>query len=146
MMHYDGSFVVAANRTKAFEFATDPSRVGTVFPEVSDIVVQDAEHFALRAKVGIASVKGAMDVKCTIVEKVPLTSVKLKLLASGLSSGVEMESMFSFEDTSGGGTLVHWTADAVVAGLIASLGSRLTDSVAKKYIHGIIESLKRELS
>jgi len=145
-MHYDGSFVVAANRTKAYEFAIDPSRVSTIFPDVSDVVVQDAEHFALRARIGISSIKGAMDVKCTVVEKVPLTSVKLKLLASGLSSGVEMGSTFSFEDTSGGGTLVRWTADAVVVGLIASLGSRLTDSVAKKYIHNIIESLKRELS
>ena len=145
-MHYDGSFVVAADRTKAYGFATDPSRVATIFPDVSDVVVQDAEHFTLRAKVGISSIRGAMDVKCTVVEKVPLTSVKLKLLASGLSSGVEMESTFSFEDASGGGTLVRWTADVVVAGLIASMGSRLTDSIAKKYIHNIIESLKRELS
>jgi len=145
-MHYDGSFVVAANRTKVYEFATDPSRVATIFPDVSDVVVQDAEHFALRAKVGISSIKGAMDVKCMVVEKVPLASVKLKLMASGLSSGVEMESTFSFEDISSGGTLVRWTADAVVAGLIASMGSRLTDSVAKKYIQNIVDSLKRELS
>jgi len=145
-MHYDGSFVVAANRTKAYEFATDPSSVATIFPDVSDVLVQDAEHFSLRAKVGIASIKGTMDVKCTVVEKVPLASVKLRLLASGLSSGVQMESTFSFEDASGGGTLVRWTADAVVAGLIAGLGSRLTDSIAKKYLHDIIESLKRELS
>jgi len=145
-MHYEGSFTVAASRKAAYEFATDPSRVATVFPDVSEVVVQDAEHFALRAKVGISAIKGAMDVKCTVVEKVPLTSVKLKLLASGLSSGVEMQSTFTFEDATGGGTLVHWAADAVVAGLIAGLGSRLTDSVAKKYIHDIIESLKRELS
>jgi uncharacterized protein len=145
-MHYDGSFVVAAGRKETYEFATDPSRVATIFPDVSDVVVQDAEHFALRAKVGISSIKGTMDVKCTVVEKVPFTSVKLKLLASGLGSGVEMESTFSFEDASGGGTLVRWTADAIVAGLMASLGSRLTDSVAKKYIQNIIDSLKRELS
>jgi len=145
-MHYDGSFVVAANRTKAYEFATDPSRVATIFPDISEVIVQDDEHFSLKAKVGVAAIKGSMDVKCAVVEKVPLTSVRLKLLASGLSSGVQMESTFSFEDASGDGTLVRWTADAVVAGLIAGLGSRLTDSIAKKYLHDIIESLKRELS
>ena len=145
-MHYEGSFMVGTNRTETYEFATDPSRVATIFPDVSDVVVQDAEHFSLRAKVGIAAIKGTMDVKCTVAEKVPLTSVRLKLLASGLGSGVDMGSTFSFEDASGGGTLVRWTVDADIAGLIAGLGSRLTDSVAKKYIHDIIESLKRELS
>ena len=145
-MHYDGSFVVAANRTKAYEFAIDPSRVARIFPDVSDVVVQDAEHFALRAKVGISSIKGVMDVRCTIVEKVPSTSVKLKLRANGLSSAVEMESGFSFEDAKGGGTLVNWTADAKVAGLIARLGSRLMDSVAAKYLDQTVEALKRDLS
>lgn len=145
-MHYEGSFVVTANRAGAYAFATDPSKVATIFPDVSDVIIQDAERFTLRAKVGVSSIKGAMDVKCTFVEKVPLTSVKLKLMASGLGSGVEIESAFSFDDASGGGTLVHWAADAIVAGLIASLGSRLTDSVAKKYIRGIIESLERSLS
>jgi len=145
-MHYDGSFVVASGVTEAYEFATDPARVAVIFPDVSDIVVKDAEHFTLRTKVGISQIKGVMDVKCTIIRKIPRTSVKLKLSASGLNSAVDMESAFSFEDAGGGRTLVKWAVDVVVAGLISSLGSRLTESVAKKYISQVIESIGRELS
>ena len=145
-MHFDGSFVVASDRAKVYDFATDPSKVATVFPDVSEVRVNDAEHFLLKAKVGVSTIKGVMDVKCTVIEKIPLTSVKLKLLASGLSSAVEMETTFSLEEVSRAGTRVKWTADAVVAGLIARMGSRLMDAVAKKYIQQIIESLERELS
>lgn len=146
VMHYDGSFEVVSARARVYEFATDPSKVATIFPDVSDVKIDDAEHFTLKAKVGISSIKGVMNVKCTIVEKVPSTSVKLKLRASGLSSAVEMESGFSFEDAKGGGTLVRWTADAKVAGLIARVGSRLTDSIAAKYLDQTVEALKRNLS
>jgi carbon monoxide dehydrogenase subunit G len=145
-MHYDGSFEVVSARAEVYEFATDPSKVAMIFPDVLDVKVDDAEHFTLKAKVGISSIKGVMDVKCAIVEKVPSTSVKLKLRASGLSSAVEMESGFSFEDAKGGGTLVKWTADAKVAGLIARVGSRLTDSIAAKYLDQTVEALKRSLS
>jgi len=145
-MHYDGSFVVTSSREKAYEFATDPVKVSTIFPDVSDVVVEDAEHFTLRTKVGISSIKGVMDVRCTIIQKIPRTTVKLRLLARGLNSAVDLESAFSFEDESGGGTRVKWGVDVVVAGLISSLGSRLTDSVAKKYISQVIESIGRELS
>jgi len=146
VMHYGGSFEVASARARVYEFATDPSKVATIFPDVLDVKIDDADHFTLKAKVGISSIKGVMDVKCAIVEKVPSTSVKLKLRASGLSSAVDMESGFSFEDAKGGGTLVRWTADAKVAGLIARMGSRLTDSIAVKYLDQTVEALKRSLS
>jgi carbon monoxide dehydrogenase subunit G len=144
-MHYDGSFEVVSARARVYEFATDPSKIATIFPDVLDVKVDGAERFTMKAKVGISSIKGVMAVKCTIVEKVPFTSVKLKLRASGLSSAVEMESGFSLEDAKGGGTLVKWTADAKVAGLIARMGSRLTDSIARKYLDQTVEALKRDL-
>jgi carbon monoxide dehydrogenase subunit G len=145
-MHYDGSFEVASDRARAYEFATDPSKIVTIFPDVQDVRIDDAEHFTFKAKVGISSIRGMMDVKCTVTEKNPSTSVKLKVSASGLGSAVEMESGFSFEAAKSGGTLVKWTADARVAGLMARIGSRLMDSVAAKYVNQIVEALKRELS
>jgi hypothetical protein len=145
-MHYGGVFEAALNRTKVYEFATDPSRMTAIFPEVQEARIVDSEHFALKAKVGISAIKGIMDVRCTIAEKIPPRWVKLKISATGLSSAVDMETGFSLEDRENGGTLVTWTADANVAGMIARVGSRLLDSVAQKYINQIVEALKRDLS
>ena len=145
-MHYNGSFEVVSNRTKVYQFATDPSKITTIFPDVLDVKIDDAEHFTMKAKVGVSFIKGIMDVKCTVAEKTPPRSVKLKISASGLNSAVEMESNFSLEDTKSGGTLVRWTADAMVAGLMVRVGSRLMDSVAAKYINQIVDALKLNLS
>ncbi|MGH9919621.1 MAG: CoxG family protein [Nitrososphaerales archaeon] len=145
-MHYDGFFEVVSSRNKVYEFATDPSKITTIFPDVEDVKIDDEEHFTLKAKVGISFIKGLMDVKCSIAEKIPSTSVRLNIAANGLSSSVEMGVGFSLQDTQSGGTLVKWSADAKIAGMMVRLGSRLIDSVAEKYINQIVESLKQELS
>jgi carbon monoxide dehydrogenase subunit G len=43
-------------------------------------------------------------------------------------------------------TVVKWAADAKISGLMASVGSRLIDAAAQKYVTQIIGSLKEKLS
>jgi carbon monoxide dehydrogenase subunit G len=144
-LHYEGAFQVASDRVKVYEFATDPARITTVFPDVSDVSVKDPEHFTMKARVGLSFIKGMMDVRCTIPEKALFESVKLKVSASGIGSAVEMETVFRLEDAPGGGTVVRWTADAQVAGLMARVGSRLMDSAAENYVNQIVGALKLKL-
>ncbi len=145
-MHYDGSFDVPAKKEKVYEFVTDPAKITSIFPDVQDIKVVDPNTFTLKAKVGISFIKGMMDVKLNIVERNPPTFAKMKAKGTGLSSSVELENTFTMEDTPTGGTLVKWAADAKVAGLMASVGSRLMEAAAEKYVAEIIGSLKQKLS
>jgi len=145
-MNYNGTFEVKSSRDQVYAFAIDPVKVTTIFPDVQDVKVIDANNFSLKARVGIGFVKGMMDIKCVIAEKKPSAYVKLKANGIGLSSAVELESSFTLEDAPNGGTLVRWTAEAKISGLIARVGSRIMDSVASKYINQIIESLKEKLS
>jgi uncharacterized protein len=145
-MHYDGSFEVSASKEACYAFATDPAKITTIFPDVEDVKVIDSNTFELKTKIGISFIKGTMDVKGSIAEKIPSKFVKLKAKANGLSSSIDLESGFSMEDRTGGGTVVKWTADAVMGGLVARVGSRLVDSAAHKYIEQIIATLKEKLS
>ena len=145
-MHYDGSFEVPAKKDKVYEFVTDPAKITSIFPDVQDIKVVDPNTFTLKAKVGISFIKGMMDVKLNIVERNPPSVVKMKAKGNGLSSSVELENTFTMEDARAGGTVVKWTADAKVAGLMASVGSRLMEAAAEKYVVEIIGSLKQKLS
>ena len=146
-MHYDGTFEVPAKKEKVYDFVTDPAKITSIFPDVQDIKVIDQNTFTLKAKVGISFMKGMMDVKLSIVERNPPTFAKMKAKGNGLSSAVELENTFTMEDApSGPGTVVKWAADAKVAGLMASVGSRLIDAVAEKYVAEIIGSLKQKLS
>ena len=146
-MHYDGSFEVPADRKTVYDFVTDPNKVTSIFPDVQDVKVVDANNFSLKAKVGISFVRGMMDVKMTITERTPPNSIKMHAKGNGLGSSVELDNSFTLEDpASGKGTLVKWSADAKVAGLMASVGSRLMDAAAQKYVSDIIGSLKQKLS
>lgn len=146
-MHYDGSFEVPVPKQKVYDFVTDPSKVTSIFPDVQDVKMIDADTFSLKAKVGISFMKGMMDVKMTIVDRKPPGFAKMKAKGNGISSSVELENTFTMEDATGGaGTLVKWAADAKIGGLMASVGSRLIDAAAQKYVADIIGSLKEKLS
>jgi len=146
-MHYDGDFVVPASKQKVYDFVVDPAKITSIFPDVQDVKVIDKDNFTLKAKVGISFIRGMMDVKMTVVERNPPSFARMRAKGSGLSSSVELENKFNIEDAPGGaGTRVKWAADAKIAGLMASVGSRLMDAAAQKYVSEIIESLKEKLS
>ncbi len=145
-MHYEGSFDVAAPKEKVYDFVTDPEKVTSIFPDVQSVKVIDATNFALKAKVGMSFIKGVMDVKLSLVENKRPTFTKLKARGTGLNSSVDLESTFTLEDGAGGGTRVKWSAEAKISGMMASVGSRLIDSAADKYVKQIIGSLEKKLS
>ena len=146
-MHYDGSFEVPVPKQKVYDFVMDPAKITSIFPDVQDVKVIDENNFTLKAKVGISFIKGMMDVKMNIAERTPPTFARMKAKGNGLSSSVELDNSFAIEDAPGGsGTVVKWAADAKIAGLMASVGSRLIDAAAQKYVAEIIGSLKEKLS
>jgi uncharacterized protein len=146
-MHYDGSFEVPVQKQKVYDFVMDPAKITSIFPDVQDVKVIDENNFSLKAKVGISFIRGMMDVKMSIVERKPPTFASMKAKGNGMSSSVELENTFTMEDAPGGsGTVVRWAADAKISGLMASVGSRLIDAAAQKYVAEIIGSLKEKLS
>jgi carbon monoxide dehydrogenase subunit G len=145
-MHYEGTFEVSASKEKVFSFLIDPKKVTTIFPDVENVKIIDENNFTLKAKVGISFIKGTLDVKLSLAEKIKPTFAKLKARGTGISSSVDLESSFNLEDAKGGGTLVRWAADAKVSGLMASVGSRLMDTASEKYVKQIVGSMQKKLS
>ena len=146
-MHYDGSFEVPVPKQKVYDFVMDPAKITSIFPDVQDVKIIDENNFTLKARIGISFIRGMMDVKMSIVERRPPSFAKMKAKGNGLSSSVDLENSFTIEDAPGGtGTVVKWDADAKIAGLMASVGSRLIDAAAQKYVAQIIGSLKEKLS
>ena len=146
-MHYDGSFEVPVSKEKVYDFVMNPSKITSIFPDVQDLKIIGEDNFSLKAKVGISFIRGMMDVKMTIVERNPPTFAKMRAKGNGLSSSVELDNTFTMEDSqNGSGTVVKWGADAKIGGLMASVGSRLIDAAAQKYVAEIIGSLKEKLS
>lgn len=145
-MHYEGAFDVAATKESVYDFVNDPTRVTKIFPDVQSVKVLDEHNFQIKAKVGMSFIKGTMDVKVTLLDQKRPTYSRLRARGTGLNSAVDLDSTFTLEDTPSGGTHVKWAADAKISGMMASVGSRLIDSQADKYVKQIIGSLEKSLS
>lgn len=145
-MHYEGSFVVASKRDDVFDFVVDPARVTTIFPDVQDIRVIDETRASLKAKVGIAFIRGTLDVKLAIMEKSRPTFTRVVAQGTGMNSSVDLTGTFTLEDAEDGGTRLKWTVDATISGLMVGVGARLIDTAAYRYMKQIIDNLQSKLS
>jgi carbon monoxide dehydrogenase subunit G len=141
-MHLEGAFGVEADRKAVFEFLTDPRRVSRHIPDVRDVEVHDADHFTIKAMVGISHIKGPMAMKLTITERRPPVSTTMTGKGSGLASVVDMVTSFTLE-TSDGGTIVKWRGDVNVAGKLAAFSPQgLLDRMARQNVEKFIEGIR----
>jgi len=68
-MHLQGEFTVAAPQADVYAFLADPAKVSRHMPDVTDAVIDDADHFTVTARVGVSHIKGTMVVKLEIRER-----------------------------------------------------------------------------
>ena len=53
-MHLDGTFTVNRAQTDVYAFLTDPATVSQHMPDVKNVIIDDADHFTVTARVGIS--------------------------------------------------------------------------------------------
>ncbi len=143
-MTFQGTVTINAPREQVYEFLTDPARVSRCAAEVQKIDTIDDTHFKVVAKVGVGFVKAtfALDVEWT--EKTPPSVATAKVRGNAPGSAVEMTAGMQLSEVPEG-TKLDWKADVMVAGVIASVGSRLLQGAANKITGDVFACVKRTL-
>lgn len=154
-MRLDGHFTVAAAQADVYAFLTDPARVSRHMPDVKDVVIEDADHFTVTARVGVANIKGDVVVKLEIRDRQPPVSTTVVGKGSGLASVVDMVTSFRLEPVPGPegpglrpaeGTTVHWRADVTISGKLAAFGPQgLLDRIARKNVDAFVDGIRAGL-
>ena len=143
-MHLEGQFTAAAPQADVYAFLTDPSRVTRFMPDVKDVVIDDADHFTVTARVGVSHIKGSMVMKLEIRDRQPPVSTTIVGKGTGLGSVVDMVTSFALEPADGAvdQTLVKWKGDVTISGTLAAFGPQgLLDRVARKNIDTFIAGI-----
>jgi carbon monoxide dehydrogenase subunit G len=134
-MHLEGHFTVAAQQASVYAFLTDPGKVSRHMPDVTDVVIDDADHFTVTARVGVAHIKGTMTVKLAIRDRRPPVSTTVVGRGSGLASVVDMVTSF-----------VRWQADVTISGKLAAFGPQgLLDRIARKNVDAFVDGIRAGL-
>lgn len=145
-MRLEGQFSVKAAREVVYDFLTDPQKVSRHMPDVTQVEIEDGDHFAVTARVGISHIKGTMVMKLAIADRRPPIGTTVIGKGAGLASVVDMTTSFRLESSESGETVVHWQGDVHIAGKLAAFGPQgLLDRIARKNVDTFIEGIRSGL-
>jgi carbon monoxide dehydrogenase subunit G len=146
-MKLSGQFSVKGTREEVYDFLTDPRKVSRHMPDVQEVEIEDADHFTVKAKVGISHIKGSMTMKLAITDRQPPISTIVTGRGAGLGSVVDMVTSFTLEPSANGETTVNWQGELTIAGKLAAFGPQgLIDRMARKNVETFIEGIQGGLT
>lgn len=126
----EGSYTFNAPRAKVWDILQDPKVLAQCLPGCEGLRETGPDQYEAMMKIGIAAVKGSYKGKVSIKDKQPPSHYVLSGEGSGGPGFMQGDVVIDLEE-SDGKTVLKYSADAKVGGLIASIGQRMLGGVAK---------------
>ena len=145
-LQYTGEEKIPADPDTVWTFVADPEKVGRCFPDVVDVMVQDATHFEAIVKVGVGPVRGRFKMKVELLPASSRRRMEMKISGGGFGSIVDLTSGADLVDAGDGTTLLKWTGQAEARGPIAAVGGRVLDAQAQKLIAQAFGNVRQQLT
>lgn len=143
-MHLEGMFTAKSSQDRVFGFFMNPEELSTCIDDPHSIEVQDADHFKGTIRTGVGFIKGTFTVAASVAERTPPKRAKLKVHGSGMGSGFDIDATLDVSEA-GGATTVHWVAEVLMSGPIASMGARLMQGTIDKKTNAFFDNARRQL-
>lgn len=142
-MKIAGTVSVAAPRQKVWDALNDPDILSKSIPGCEKLDRVGEDEFSITQTVGIASIKGRYTGKMAIRDKEPPERCNLKIEGKGPGGFVNGTAKVTLIEK-GDATELSYDADMQVGGLLAALGSRLIEPVAKQLVGQFFRSLEQQ--
>jgi carbon monoxide dehydrogenase subunit G len=104
------------------------------------------DEFEATMEVGIGPIKGIFHGKISMKDKAPPCSYKLIIEGSGAAGFVRGEGALTLQDEAGDQTAVHVSGDGQVGGVMAGVGQRLFEGVAKQLMGQFFQCMQSRLA
>ena len=145
-MKLEGSYTIPAPRHAVWEKLMDSQALARVLPGCESLEAGLEGNCHLTLKVGVGPVKGTYRGRIEILDPAPPERYRLKFEGRGTGGFVEGEGSLALAEQGPSSTLVHYAGEVQVGGLVASVGQRLLEAVARQMISRFFEGLTREIS
>lgn len=139
-MKVAGSYALPVPPERAYELLQDPDVLAKCIPgcEGLDRIAED--EYAMRMKIGIASISGRFDGKVRISERNPPVSFRMSVEGSGKIGFMKGDGVITLAAADAVSN-VTFDGDVQVGGTIANVGQRLIETTAKMIIKRFFDCL-----
>src|SRR2546421_1391226 len=144
-MRFAGTLDIAAPRERVWSFLTDPTQVAACAPELQSLEVTDPHHFKAVVRAGVGPIKGnfAMNVQFIELDRPKHAAILARGQAPG--SAVEMVSNMDLAEFDETHTVMEWSSEVTVSGMLQQIGARLVQGAADKITQQVFECIKTKL-
>jgi len=142
-MKLDGTTTLAAPVDAVWKTLNDPEALPRCTPGLKELKATDPDSYQAALSIGVAAVKGNYAGTLRIMDKQPPTHYKIVLEGTGSAGFMKGEGTVDLE-AQDGGTLLRWSGDIQVGGLIAGVGQRMLSGVGKMLIGQFFKCLEQQ--
>ncbi len=143
-MKLEGTYTVSAPRDIVWQQLLSPQTLARAMPGCEKLEPNPDGSYRAELKIGIAAVKGAYHGRVEILEPVPPERFRMKVEGQGTGGFLRGDGTLHLAERDGG-TVITYTGEAEVGGIIASVGQRLVLAAAKQIVHQFFEAFAREV-
>ena len=140
-MKFEGTYKFSAPRDRVWEVLLDPKVIMQCMPGCESMNEVAPDHYEAVMKVGVASVKGTYKGKVAIKDKQAPSHYVLSGEGSGGPGFMQGDVAIDLLEQDGE-TLLQYSADAKIGGLIASVGQRMINGVAKMMLDQFFKKME----
>jgi len=144
-MHFEGKQTLELSQAEAWQFLTDPNRVGQCVPGLQSIAIVDATHFNAEVGFGVGSFSAAFTINVEWLELEAPHRARMKMHGSASNSVVDGESELKLSAIDAKTTNLDWTADVNIGGTLASVANRLMAGVTQKLTGKFFDCVKEKM-
>ena len=140
-MKIEGSYTFKAPRARVWQVLIDPKVMAQCMPGCDGLKEIGADQYEATMKIGVASVKGSYKGKVSVKDKRAPEHYVLSGEGSGGPGFMQGDVAIDLEERAGE-TIVKYSTDAKVGGLIAGLGQRMIGGVAKMIVEQFFKKME----
>jgi carbon monoxide dehydrogenase subunit G len=139
----EGTHKIAAPRERVFAALTDPGVLQKCIPGCEQLEKTRENQYSARLAAGVGPVKGVFTAAVSLQDITAPAHYKLVVEGKGQPGFVKGSGELNLQDD-GGATLIEYTGEFNVGGLIASVGQRMLQATANLLAGRFFKSLEAE--
>jgi carbon monoxide dehydrogenase subunit G len=144
-MRFEGTLDIAAPRDRVWSFLTDPKQVTTCAPDVQRLDIADPHHFNVVIRAGVGPIKSTFTMNVQFIELDRPKHAAVLARGQAPGSAVEMVSNMVLAEFDENHTVMEWSSEVTVSGMLQQVGARLVQGAADKITQQVFACIKTKL-